>query len=99
MTKLTQLPIRNLLAYDAQTWLFLVFNHLKTRSDQILAKLISEGVAAALLSSRRPKNFENEKIFFCLKIAEIDLGVNFGSKRTNLDIKGHFFKVKPVFRE
>ena len=31
-------------------------------------------VAAALFSSRRPKNFENEKIFLCLKIAEIDMG-------------------------
>ena len=32
------------------------------------------GVAAALSSSRHPKNVENEKIFFCLKIAEIDMG-------------------------
>ena len=85
---------------------------LKTRSDQILAKLINQsgvcvcmcvcvcvcvwggggGVAAALFSSRRPKNFENEKNFLCLKIAEIDMGVNFGSRRTILDIKTHFLK-------
>ena len=50
---------------------------LKTCSDQILPKLINQGVAAALLSSRRPKNLQNEKIFLCLnlKIAEIDMGV------------------------
>ena len=48
------------------------------------------GVAVALLSSKRPKNFENEKFFLCLKIAEIDMGVNFGSRRTILDITTHF---------
>ena len=45
--------------------------------EQILAKLINQGVAAALSSSRRPKNFENEKIFLCLKIVEIDMGGQF----------------------
>ena len=39
----------------------------------MLAKLINQGVAAALFSSRHLKNFENEKIFLCLKIAEIDI--------------------------
>ena len=34
----------------------------------------SGGVAAALFSSRRPKNVQNEEIFLCLKIAEIDMG-------------------------
>ena len=43
----------------------------------MLAKLINQGVAAALFSSRRPANFENEKISLCLKIAEIDLGGQF----------------------
>ena len=43
------------------------------------------------------KNFENEKFFLCLKIAEIDMGVNFGLRRTILDIKTHFLNVKPVF--
>ena len=43
----------------------------KTGSDKILAKLINQGGAAALFSSRRPKNFENEKICLCLKIAKI----------------------------
>ena len=42
------------------------------------------GVAPAIFSLRRPKNFENEKFFLCLKIAEIDMGVNFGSRRTIL---------------
>ena len=65
---------------------------------QMVAKLINEGVAAALFSSRRLKNFENENIFLCLKIAEIDMGVNFGSRRTILDIKTHYFKVKLIFR-
>ena len=35
------------------------------------------GVDAALFSSRRPKSLQNEKIFLCLKIAEIDLGGQF----------------------
>ena len=30
------------------------------------------GGGAALFSSRRPKNFEKEKIFLCLRIAEMD---------------------------
>ena len=53
------------------------------------SKLTIRGVAAALFSSRLPKNFEDEKNFFWLKIAEIDVGVNFGWERTNLDIKTH----------
>ena len=32
------------------------------------------GVAAALFSLKRPKSFENEKFFLCLRIAEIDMG-------------------------
>ena len=54
----SQLPIRNLLFYDAQTLRLLVFI-LKTRSDQILAKLINQGIAAVLFSLRRPKNLPN----------------------------------------
>ena len=71
--------------------------YFKTCSDQILAKLINQGVAAAFFSSRSPKNFENEKIFLCFKIAEIDMGVNFGSRRTILDLKTHFLKLNPFF--
>ena len=44
------------------------------------------------------KKIQNEKILLSLEIAEIDMGVNFGPRRTILDIKTHFFKVKPVFR-
>ena len=47
------------------------------------------GVAAALFSLRR---FEN---FLCLKIAEIDMGVNIGPRRMILDIKTHFLKLNP----
>ena len=32
------------------------------------------------------------------EIAKIDMGVNFGSRRTILDSKTHFLKVKPIFR-
>ena len=45
------------------------------------------------------KYFENEKFFLCLKIGEMDMGVNFGTRRTILDIKTHFLNVKPVFWE
>ena len=47
---------------------------LKTGFDQILAKLISQGVATALFSSKLPQNFKYEKIFLCLKIAKINKG-------------------------
>ena len=57
------------------------------------------GVAAALFSSRSPKHFENEKIFFCLKIAEIDMGEGqFWVEKNDSGQKPHFLKVKPVFR-
>ena len=62
-----------------------------TCSDQVIAKSINQGVAVALFSLRRSKNFENEKNSLWLKIAEIDMGVNFGSRRTILDIKTDFF--------
>ena len=61
----------------------------KTFSDQILSKSTIKGVAAALFSSRCPKNLEKEKNY--LEIAEIDVGVNFGSRRTILDIKAQLF--------
>ena len=35
------------------------------------------------------------KNFPLLEIAEIDIRVNLGSKRTNLDIKTYFFKLNP----
>ena len=42
-----------------------------------IAKLINQGVAAALFLSRCLNNFENENIFFCVKSAEIDMGGQF----------------------
>ena len=78
-----------------------LFLHLLFNPIEILLILKigqSGGVAAAFFSLRRPKNFENEKFFLCLKIAEIDMGVNFRSRRTILDIKTHFLNVKPIFR-
>ena len=62
-------------------------------SDQILEKLINRGVAAALFSSRCLKNFEDEKVVLYLKIAKMDMGVNFASRRTILDIDTHFLKL------
>ena len=53
------------------------------------------GVTAALFSLRRLKNFENEKNFLCLEIAEIDRKVNFGSERTILDITYIFLRLNP----
>ena len=50
------------------------------------------GVAAALFLLRHLKNFENEEMFLCLKIAENDMAVNSGLKRRYLDIKT-FFKL------
>ena len=44
----------------------------------------------------RPKKFPLlGKNFLCLEIAEVDIGVNFGSRRTILDIKTHFLKLNP----
>ena len=56
-----------------------------------------KGVAAALFSSRRPgKNFENEKIFLCLKIAEIDMGGQFWVEKNDSGHKNSFFlKLNP----
>ena len=63
-----------------------------------LAKLINSGggVAAALFSSRCPKNLQNEKISSTWKLLKLTWGVNFGSRRTILDMKTQF-KVKPIF--
>ena len=67
------------------------------RFDQILAKLSIRRVGAAHFSSRRPENFENEKVSSALKLLKLTWGVTFGSRRTVLDIKTHFLKVKPLF--
>ena len=49
------------------------------------------GVAAGLLSSRHLKNFENEKIFLCLKIVEIDMGGQFWVEMNDSGHKNTFF--------
>ena len=90
----SQLPFKNLLTCDAQTLWISVFIF-ETCSDLILAKLIDQGVAAALSSSRRLKNFENEKNFFCLKIAETDMGSRFWVNKNDSGHKILFFKLKP----
>ena len=43
----------------------------KTCSDQILAKLINRGVAAALFSSRRPKNPQYGKLSSAWKLLKL----------------------------
>ena len=58
------------------------------------SKIDQSGGCCCFFSSRHHKSFENEKIFLCLKIAEIDTGVKFWSRRTILDIKRHIYKVK-----
>ena len=53
-------------------------------------------VAAALFSSRGPQNFENEKFFLCLKIAEIDMGGQFWVEKNDSGHKNSFFlKLNP----
>ena len=56
------------------------------------------GVAADLFSLRRPKNFEYEKFFLCLKIAKIDMGGQFWVEKNDSGHKEPFINVKPVFR-
>ena len=37
------------------------------------------------------QNFENEKVFFCLKIAEIDMGDQFWVEKNDSGYKNSFF--------
>ena len=53
--------------------------------------MINQGVAAALSSSRRPKNFENEKNFLYLKIVEIYMGGQFWVEKNDSGHKNSFF--------
>ena len=87
----SQLTIRNLLLYDAETWWLVVFI-LKAHSDQILAKLINQGGCCCSFVIEMSQKFWKWKKFplleNCLKLT---WGVNFGSRRTILDIKNSFF--------
>ena len=55
------------------------------------------GAAAALFSLRHLKNFGNEN-FLWFKIAEIDMGVNFGLRIMILEIETPFRKFNPFSR-
>ena len=56
------------------------------------------GQSIVLFSSRRLKNFENEKLFLCLEIAEIDMGGQFWVEKNDCGHKNLNFKVKPTFQ-
>ena len=95
----SQLPIRNILTYDAQTWWILVFI-LKTPFGQILAKLVSQGGGLLLLFSHRdvPKILKMKNFSSAWKLLKLTWWINFGSRRTIMYIKTHFLNVKPVFQ-
>ena len=78
---------------------FVTFSFIfKTCSYKILAKFVSQGVAAALFSSIPHKNFENEN-FLCLKIDEVDKGCQFWVKKNESGHKNSFFqKLNSFFR-
>ena len=88
----SELPFRNLLPYDAHTLWLLVFIF-ETCSDQIWSKLVNQGACCcSFLIEMSGKNFENEKFSSAWKLLQSTWRVNFGSKRTNLDIETHFFQ-------
>ena len=91
----SQLPIKNLLSYDAQTWWLLVFI-LETPFGQISAKLVQSGGLLLLFSHRDiPKILKMKNFSYAWKLLKLTRGVNFGSRRTILDIKTHFLKLNP----
>ena len=85
----SQLPIRNLLFYHALNVLTKFY-----RSWSIKGGGGGGGCCCSFLIKASQK-FTKWKIFLCLEIAEIDMGVNFGSRRTILNIKTLFFKLNP----
>ena len=89
----SQLTIRNLLLYDAETWWLLVFI-LKAHSDQIFSKINQSGL---LLFRHRdvPKILKMKKFSSAWKLLKLTWGVNFGLRRTILDIKTRFSKLNP----
>ena len=56
------------------------------------SKIDQSVVAAALFSSKRSKNFENETIFLCLKIAGIDMRGQFWVEKNKSGHKNSFFQ-------
>ena len=89
MTKLTAANQKPLILWCPN--FVTLFFILKTCSNQILAKLINQGVAASLFSWRRPKKLENEKVFLCLKIAEIEIKGQFWVEKNDSGHKNSFF--------
>ena len=61
---------------------------------------IGQSGGLLLLFSHRdiPKILKMKNFSYAWKLLKLTWGVNFGSRRTILDIKTHFSKVKPVFR-
>ena len=86
----SQLTIRNLLLYDAETWWLLVFI-LKAHSDQILAKLINQGGCCCSFAIETSQKFWKWKNFLCLKIVEIDMGSQFWVEKNDSGHKNSFF--------
>ena len=70
---------------------------LKTRSDQILAKLINQGVAAALLSSKHSKNLKMKNFPLLENCWNWHGGSILGWEERFWTQKTHSFKVKTRF--
>ena len=87
----SQLPIRNLLPYDAQTWWLLVFI-LKTPFGQILAKLVNQGGRCCSFLIETSQKLWKWKFFLCLKSAEIDMGGQFWVDKNDSGNKNPFLK-------
>ena len=63
------------------------------------SKISLSGGLLLLFSHRDvPKILKMKNFSYAWKLLKVTWGVNFWSRRTILDIKTHFFKVKPVFR-
>ena len=85
----------HLSAFGSQAWstdaILKPLSLLKTSSCKISLKFINLWDCCSFLIEMY-QNFENENIFLCLEIAEIDMGFDFGWKRKILHIKTHFLK-------
>ena len=64
----------------------------------MFAKLISQGGCCCSFLIETSKNFENEKIFFCLKIAVVDMGGQFWVEQNDFGHKCSSFKAEPTFQ-